>query len=283
MDEMNNTAGYDDTALDSAWDSEDDGFEAADEAQAPEADQPVGEQQPADQPAAPETDTDPAQQEGAQPADQPELFTIRYRGQEEQLTREQLITMAQKGRDYDAVRTERDSLKAQQDANAGAVDLVKGYAQRMGMEVPQYLDWVRTQELMRSGLNEQQAAQTIQMEKRQADLNAQEARINAQKAQQDTLLQQTRARQEARQKDFDAFLKAYPGVDPKSIPKEVWDNVGAGVPLVAAYTMHENSRLKAENAALQQNKTNQQRTPGSLGANSGAELDEYDRWWNEDD
>ena len=282
MDNMNTTAGFDDAALDAAWGAED-GFDAADEAQTPEADQPAGEQQLADQPTATETTTDPAQQEGTPPADQPELFTIRYRGQEEQLTREQLITMAQKGRDYDTVRTERDNLKTQQEANAAAVDLVKSYAQRMNMTVPQYLDWCRTQELLKSGLNEQQAAQTLQMEKRQADLDAQEARINAQKAQQDTLLQQTKAKQEARKKDFDAFMAAYPGVGPDSIPKEVWAKVEQGDTLMNAYTMHENARLKAELAALQQNKTNQQKSPGSLGANNGPELDEIDRYWNEDD
>lgn len=282
MNIENTTAGFDDAALEAAWGAEDD-FETTAEAQTSEADQPEGEQQPADQPTAEEINTDPAQQEGTQQADQPELFTIRYRGQEEQLTREQLIAEAQKGRDYDTVRAERDTLKAQQAANAAAVALVQDYARRMGMEVPQYLDWVRTQELMKSGLNEQQAAQTIQMEKRQTELDAQEARINAEKAQQDTLLQQTKAKQEARKKDFGSFLKAYPGVAPDAIPKEVWAKVDQGETLMNAYTMHENARLKAENAALQQNKQNQQKSPGSLGANSGAELDELDRWWNEDD
>lgn len=283
MDEQNTTVSFDDADLDAEWGAEGD-FEAADEAQTPEADQPVGEQQPADQSAATETNTDPAQQEDTQQsADKPELFTIRYRGQDEQLTREQLIMMAQKGRDYDTVRTERDTLKADQETNAGAVALVQSYAQRMNMTVPQYLNWVKTQELMKSGMSEQQAAQTVQMDQRKAELDAQEARIKAQNDQRNSLLQQARERREARAKDVQTFFQAYPEVDPKAITSEVWEKVNSGVPLAAAYAMHENARLKAENAALQQNKTNQQRTPGSLGANSGAELDEFDRYWNEDD
>lgn len=281
MENLNTIAGYDQADLDAAW-SDEDGFGTADEAQVPEADQPVGEQQPADRPAATETTTDPVEQEGTQQADQPELFTIRYRGQEEQLTREQLITMAQKGRDYDTVRSERDSLRAQAQANAAAVDLVQGYAQRMGMDVPAYLDWVRKQDLMRGGLNEQQAAQTLHMEKRQADLDAREARLNIQRMQQDSLLQQTKARREARQKDLETFLATYPQVKTAEIPGEVWEQVSRGVPMVAAYTMHENARLKAENAALQQNESNKLKTPGGLGANSGAEMDEIDRCWADD-
>lgn len=283
MDELNITAGYDDAALDAAWGAEDD-FVIADEAHTPVADQPEGEQQPADQPTATETNTDPAQPEGEQqPADQPMMIDIVYRGQNERLTVEQARPLIQKGRDYDTVRAERDTLKAQHEANAQAVALVADYAKRMGMDVPQYLNWVKTQELMKQGMSEQQAAQTVQMDQRKADLDAQEARIKAAQTQRDSILQQARARQEAQQKDFAAFLQAYPGVDPKSIPKEVWEKVGGGIPLTTAYTMHENARLQAENAALQQNKNNQQRTPGSLGANSGAEKDEFDRYWDEDD
>ena len=37
MDNMNTTAGFDDATLDAAWGAED-GFDAADEAQTPEAD-----------------------------------------------------------------------------------------------------------------------------------------------------------------------------------------------------------------------------------------------------
>jgi len=189
-EEMNTTAVMEDAVLDSAWEDEDGGFEMEDEAQTAEADQPEAEQQPADQPAATETNADPASGTDT-PADQPELFDIVYRGQREQLTREQMVTMAQKGRDYDTVRAERDALKAEQAASAGAVDLVKGYAQRMGMDLPQYLDWCRKQDLLRTGMDEQQADQTLQMEKRQADLDAREARIGAEEAQRNSLLQKT--------------------------------------------------------------------------------------------
>lgn len=281
-EEMNTTAVMEDAVLDSAWEDEDGGFEMEDEAQTPEADQPEGEQQPADQPTAPETEADPASVTDST-ADQPEMFEIVYRGQREQLTREQMIINAQKGRDYDTVRAERDALKAEQAASAGAMELVKGYAQRMGMDVPQYLDWCRKQELLRGGLDEKQAEQTMQMEKRQADLDEREARLQAEQAQRDSVIQKAREEQAKRRADMQAFLKTYPDVKPDKISPEVWQRVAAGDSLVNAYTMSENARLQAELAAERQNRETRSRSPGSLAANSGTEMDELDRLWAEDD
>lgn len=92
-----------------------------------------------------------------------------------------------------------------------------------------------------------------------------------------------RARQQARRQDMERFLQAYPGVEAGAIPRQVWEQVAGGMPLVGAYAMHENRQLKAELAAERQNRANRQRTPGALGSNSGGELDELERLWNEED
>ena len=63
----------------------------------------------------------------------------------------------------------------------------------------------------------------------------------------------------------------------------MWAAVQAGQTLTNAYTMHENKRLQAEIAAMKQNEKNKAKSPGSLGGNSGKEMDEIDRLWAEDD
>ena len=93
----------------------------------------------------------------------------------------------------------------------------------------------------------------------------------------------TRVREQARAREMERFLTLYPEVQAADIPREVWQQTAAGVPLVTAYAMHENQQLKMQLAAERQDKLNRQRTPGGLGANSGNELDELDRMWNEDD
>ena len=93
----------------------------------------------------------------------------------------------------------------------------------------------------------------------------------------------TRARERAREMEMERFLAAYPEVKAADIPREVWQQAAAGVPLLTAYAMHENRQLKMQLAAERQDRLNRQRTPGALGSHSGGELDELDRMWDEDD
>lgn len=93
----------------------------------------------------------------------------------------------------------------------------------------------------------------------------------------------TRAKENARVQGIERFNEAYPGVNPDTIPHEVWTQVSRGIPLDTAYAMHENQQLRAQLAAQEQMRMNRQRSPGRLGGNSGLELDEMDRLWSEDD
>lgn len=220
-----------DAALDSAW--EDDGVSAAEE--------------------------EPASGGGAR-EDGGELFTLKNRDETRQVTRDQVIAMAQKGWDYDTVRAERDQLRQYRKENDSTLEMVRLSAQGKGMTVPEYLDHCRRQDL------EQGRAQTGP---------------GAGPGQGNALIQ--RFRQNARMQDMRRFLDAYPGVKAESIPQEVWAQVARGVSLVSAYAQHENQRLRAELAAERQDRANRARTPGGLGANSGGELDEIDRLWGEDD
>lgn len=92
-----------------------------------------------------------------------------------------------------------------------------------------------------------------------------------------------RVKANAQRQDMERFLQAYPGVKAESIPQEVWGRVARGVPLVSAYAMHENQQLRVQLRARQQDQINRARTPGGLSANAGAELDELDRYWNEEE
>lgn len=282
MDETTTANTFDDAELEAAWAEEEDAM-VEDGAHETE-DQPEDAQQQADQPAAPETETPPEQSAEEQRADQPQLFTLKYRGEQLQVTQDEMVALAQKGRDYDTVRQERDQLLQYRQEADPALELVRGYAKRNGMTVGDYLDYCRRQELMSQGINEQTANAQIAVEKQQAALQRQNAEAAAARRQQEAEADQARQRQEAQRKDFAAFLGAYPGVKTTEIPKEVWEKVAQGDSLVSAYTMHRNRQLEAELAAERQNRKNQQRTTGSLSDPAGGDKkDDIDRWWNEDD
>ena len=74
--------------------------------------------------------------------------------------------------------------------------------------------------------------------------------------------------------DARTFIEKHPNIDVGAIPKEVWDKVNQGEPLVSAYdnVMAENTkkelaveieRLKAELEAIKKDADNKQRSTGS--------------------
>lgn len=284
MDEKMETAAFDtmEEALESAW-SDEDSVETVGSVDTP-ADQPewAEEAAPAPEDGEGQRAADQPREGGEAKAATPELFTLRNREEQRQVTREELIAMAQKGWDYDTVRAERDRLRAYRQEADPAMEMVKAYAQRSGMSIPDYLDYCRKQELMHGGMDERTADQTLRLEKQQAALRARQVGMDG-KGRQQSVLERAKEQQAQRRQDMERFLRVYPGVKAETIPKEVWQKVVEGTPLVSAYAMAENERLKAELAAERQNTANRQRTPGALGGNVGRELDEIDRLWAEED
>ena len=89
-------------------------------------------------------------------------------------------------------------------------------------------------------------------------------------------MEQQRAAQERQQRDFREFVQKYPGLDPKTIPATVWNDVRKGEPLVSAYGKYEMQQLKEENQRLQQqlsakaqNDKNKANSLGSMQSGSG--------------
>lgn len=284
MDEMiESTTAISDDQIDALWADED--MEANADGQAteqqPEADQPKDEQP---EPTQETTEDKEVPESGKTAADQPELYTIKNRDETRQVSRDELISMAQKGWDYDHIREERDQLRQYRTEADPAYELVKSYAQRNGMNVSDYLDYCRRQELMGQGINEQTANAQIAMEKQQLAFQSQQKELQEAQRRQEELAQKAQQRADAQKRDMDAFLKTYPGIKPEEIPKEVWAQVAQGQPLVSAYTMHQNQKLAAELAALKKNNENAVRTTGSLSSPaSGDKKDEIDQWWYADE
>lgn len=276
MNETNETPILDDD-LDAAWADE---TPEAQEPEPPQAHPAPEAPQAAEPPAAPEE-----QEEKPAEADQPELFTLKNRDETRQVTREELVSMAQKGWDYDTVRQERDQLRQYREEADPALLMVRGYAERSGMTVEQYLDLCRRQELLSQGVNEQTADAQIRLEKQQAILEAQTRAAQEARQRQEAEAQKAQEAQAARRKDMEDFMAAHPGVKGADIPNEVWAQVAAGKSMTTAYTEYENKQLKAELAAERQNKANAQRSPGSLtnpqGEDTRSELDKI--WYSDDD
>ena len=110
----------------------------------------------------------------------------------------------------------------------------------------------------------------------------QQAQMQAQMQQQ---LSPEAINEAARKASLQAFLKEYPTVNAKDIPKEVWDDMRNTNSLVASYARWEAKKLAAENEALRQNAKNRARSVGSMKSSgkSSQEKSEFDRVMEDDE
>lgn len=86
------------------------------------------------------------------------------------------------------------------------------------------------------------------------------------------LLNEQRERQNRLDAEYTQFASLYPGVPVSSLPDDVWEDVGRGVPIAAAFALSERRRAQKEEQAKLSNQHNSERSPGAL---SPSEPDVY--------
>jgi hypothetical protein len=260
----------DDSAFDEGWDDEPvkveegtDDLEGADETEEPEAE---------------ETEGEPEQTEEAEPETKPEAdnqrFQLKYNGEDFDVSREEVIELAQKGKDYDRVKSEYDKIKA----DAGTMNRLKNQeaflkelAEQSEMTVEELIESTRARMLMANddSLTEEEALKQVRSK----------ANKEAEKKEPEQAKEPTP--EERRQKMFATFLSTYPDVKAEEIPKEVWDDAGRTFDLVGAYMRHQNRELLKEIETLRQNNKNKERSTGSrksIGASKPK--DDFDEGWD---
>lgn len=72
--------------------------------------------------------------------------------------------------------------------------------------------------------------------------------------------------------EYSEFSELFPDVALDSVSESVWENVKRGVPLAAAYALHERKNYLAERDAQTVNDKNRANSAGSVGGTAG---DEY--------
>lgn len=258
-------------AFDDDWSedaNDDDGFDLSEE--------PAEDAQPADGEEESEEPSGEAEEQGAKDEAGNQRFKITYLGKDEELTLEQMTELAQKGRDYDHVRQERDKLKGESGRQLG---FLKKLADKAGVSVDEQIDlteamWLMDEEAEKGNtISEAEALLRIQRDRgKPADTED--------KAEQSDVPQ-------GFNEQVDRFLKVYPDVTGDQIPQEVWDETRKnGGDLLVAYQGYMIKTLKAENAKAKQNEQNtknSKRSTGSLNsAGANRKKDAFDEGWDSD-
>lgn len=263
-----------------------------DEEPSPKA-QEEAEQEADQQDAEAENTQEEEQQEAQEGQDKPteeqeaadqQLFELKHQGQLHKVSREQVVTLAQKGMDYDHIRGERDSARAQY---AELESFLNELAQPQGMTIPDLIDYTRASILAeRDGIEMDVALQRVKLDRDRKSFEEQQRQAEQAK--------NAQTQEEARiQQSFLRFAEEYEEVDPKSIPKEVWDAFGKGGELTDAYARWENKQLRQQLKAMQekqeaqeQNEKNKERSTGSqqsAGSDEHQKRDPIDEdWYSED-
>lgn len=221
-----------------------------------------------------ETEAAPAESEKANHS-----FTLKYMGEEKEFSREDTIALAQKGMDYDRVKEKLTEANQLAESNAEAAEFVKYMANSMGVEPAEFMLSAKAGSLSKKeGISLEEAKGRLRLEAREKTLAAREKALE-EKAKAEK--QESDAQAQRRQQLTD-FMKAYPTVKAADIPAEVFQKAHKeGIPLVAAYAMHEAAAAKAELETARQNAENAKRSVGSA-STSGKHTpkDDFDSIWD---
>lgn len=229
-----------------------------------EADQPETEE------AAEAETTEPEETVEEPTADQP--FVLKHLGESREYSREEVTTLAQKGLDYDRIRTRLEQMTAERDANSAAESEAQSFLEEMakasGISVSELMDRTRAQALAeKEKIDFSVALGRVQ--------NLNEARrLQKEKAQMEQSRVQQTEEETKRQKAIEDFAQAYPDVKATDIPRPVWEEFSKTGNLVTAYRAEENRQLKAQieslNKKLSAKETNEKNKGRSTGSQKSA-------------
>lgn len=181
---------------------------------------------------------------------------VRYNGEEVDIkSMDDVVANYQKGLNY-------DNLKAKTEKSENAVmNYILGKAKSMNMTAEQYIDKVKSyeeeqkknaqeqevQNMMSHGVDEETARRVARTEAYMETLKAREEELNRQ--------EEARKAEAQKDKEYQDFLKAYPGIEVDKIPQEVFESA-KNSNLLSAYQAYENKQLKEKIKQLEQNQKN---------------------------
>lgn len=191
-------------------------------------------------------------------------FKLKYMGQEIEVTKDEIIVLAQKGKDYDRIRTRVDELTGALKQNSEYMSFLETLARKSGQDVGAFVEKTRSVMLSEADNSLLDSSPHINL----PTLPEHENLIS----------------QERRNREIAEFLAEFKDIDPTTIPEDVWNSVRAGRTLLSAYQSHENKILKAQIEAEKKNLENKSRAAGSRQSSGNVrprgEIE--DDWYKED-
>ena len=169
------------------------------------------------------------------PAPQPEadqLYDLKVLGENRRLTLAEMKAAAQKGMDYDRIKTRNQELQKEREENAPALELVKELADAQGIPVAQLITNVRAAALAKKeGITVKEAVERVQIKAREDAVAKREAVFQ----EQDAAEKKEAEERAARNREFIRFFQKHPNIKPDDIPQQCFLDMKNGIPLEYSY------------------------------------------------
>lgn len=247
--------------------------------------------EPAKEQSADEASKDPATEKDAPKEESEEsrnqTFELKHLGETKAVGRDEVITLAQKGLDYDHVKETLATAQKDVKKLGDYESVLKSMAAKVNQPVEDFIYGVKASILAeKEHISQDVALERIKHEQETSALKEQlSAKEEAEKKIPDT------ATDQKRQKEILDFVAAHKDVKPETIPKEVWTRVVNNMSLSDSYDIYEakmlrdeNQRLKDAAAAKEQNEKNAARSTGSRTTSGNAKSkDDWVEAWDATD
>jgi len=182
-------------------------------------------------------------------------FKLKVKGEEREVDLDEMTALAQKGSDYDGLKTDRDTLRTENGKLKEYETFLKELAENGGISIDEVMESTRVEMLMRKAeqdgkeLTEEDARKQVKAAHKKQEPKEEPAH--------------EKTEEERAQEAVQAFVKRYPNVKSEDIPQSVWDDANRTGDLIGAYQEYRLQKLSEEITQLKQNNKNKERSTGS--------------------
>lgn len=218
----------------------------------------------------------PGENEEQQAQTDGQLFELKHLGETKNVNRDEVVTLAQKGMDYDRVTEKNTQLENQVSEQKQQLatlteheNALQELAKQSGTTVEELVEnMLIAVTKSKYGIDDDgMALERVRLDRERRALDQERAALATKNQEQE----QQAANEKWRGECFDAFAKAYPDVDPASIPKGVWEAFNRGETLVSAYARERNKALEAEIARMKSEQETRDRNAANAARSTGSQ------------
>lgn len=218
----------------------------------------------------------PGENEEQQAQTDGQLFELKHLGETKNVNRDEVVTLAQKGMDYDRVTEKNTQLENQVSEQKQQLaqlteheNALQELAKQSGTTVEELVEnMLIAVTKSKYGIDDDgMAIERVKLDRERRALDQERAALATKNQEQE----QQAANEKWRGECFDAFAKAYPDVDPASIPNGVWEAFNRGETLVSAYARERNKALEAEIARMKSEQETRDRNAANAARSTGSQ------------